>query len=91
MLCCICIQEGSSGVPPMDRLHCMQVVVDAVPANCLISTCATREFDFQAISEKDLHDITIPLDLQVGAPPSACTSIRDAATFLTARPGSAKI
>ena len=44
----------------------MQVVVDAIPPQCLVSTCATREFDFQTIREEELHDFTIPLDLPVG-------------------------
>ena len=44
----------------------MQVVVDAIPPQCLVSACATREFDFQTIKEEDLHDFTVPLDLPVG-------------------------
>ena len=44
----------------------MQVVVDAIPPQCLVSNCATREFDFQTTKEEELHDFTIPLDLPVG-------------------------
>ena len=40
--------------------------MDAVPSSCLVSTCATREFDFQTMQEAELHDILIPLELTVG-------------------------
>ena len=44
----------------------VQVVVDAIdPAN-LVSTTTTKTFDFATITEQDLHDIEIPIDLQSG-------------------------
>ena len=46
----------------------MQVVVDQIPPNVLVSNCVTKTFDFQSVTEAELHDIVIPLSLQVAAP-----------------------
>lgn len=43
----------------------LQVVVDAFDPNLLVSSCATKVFDFLTVSEADLTDISIPLSLQV--------------------------
>lgn len=44
----------------------MQVVVDAVDPQLLVSDCVTRTFDFDTIREEELHDIVIPLHLDIG-------------------------
>lgn len=45
-----------------------QVVVDQIPPNVLVSNCAIKHFDFHTCTETELHDITIPLSLQVAVP-----------------------
>lgn len=45
----------------------LQVVVDAFDPSVLVSDCATRVFDFTTVKEEELHDISIPLNLTVGA------------------------
>jgi type I protein arginine methyltransferase len=45
-----------------------QVVVDAIPPNVLVSNCTSKTFDFSTCTEAELHDIVIPLSLQVAAP-----------------------
>lgn len=45
-----------------------QVVVDAFDPSLLVSGCATRVFDFSTISESELHDFEVPLQLTVAAP-----------------------
>lgn len=42
-----------------------QVVVDAVDPQLLVSDCVTRTFDFDTIREEELHDIVIPLHLDI--------------------------
>ena len=42
-----------------------QVVVDAIDPSVLVSRAETKLYDFGAIEEEELHDITIPLDLQI--------------------------
>ena len=54
------------------------MVVDQIPPAALVSNCASKAFDFGACGERDLHDITIPLSLQVAAP---CTVHGVAAWF----------
>jgi hypothetical protein len=44
-----------------------QVVVDAIDPSVLVSRAETKLYDFGAIEEEELHDITIPLDLQISA------------------------
>ena len=44
----------------------LQVVVDAIDPSCLVSGCATRQFDFLEMQEEELYNIVIPLDLEVG-------------------------
>jgi type I protein arginine methyltransferase len=46
----------------------LQVVVDAFDPSVLVSTCETKTFDFGTITEAEMADIVIPLDLQVAAP-----------------------
>ncbi len=43
----------------------MQVVVDAFDQGVLASTCGTKIIDFGTVKESDLHDMSIPLQLQV--------------------------
>ncbi len=45
--------------------------MDAFDPSVLVSTCATKIFDFLTCSEASLQDISIPLQLQVTAP-GAC-------------------
>jgi hypothetical protein len=45
-----------------------QVVVDQIPPNVLVSNCITRTFDFLTATEAELHEIAIPLSLQVAVP-----------------------
>jgi len=45
-----------------------QVVVDAFDQSVLVSTCATKIFDFATMTEPSLYDILIPLQLQVTSP-----------------------
>ncbi|KAK9826683.1 hypothetical protein WJX74_009723 [Apatococcus lobatus] len=42
-----------------------QVVVDAIDPSVLVSACASRQFDFLEMQEQELHNIVIPLDLEV--------------------------
>lgn len=51
----------------------LQVIVDQIPPNVLVSNCATATYDFAAIQEAELFDIRIPLSLQVAVP---CTGAR---------------
>lgn len=44
----------------------LQVVVDAVDPSLLASTSTNKTFDFGTIREEELHDIEIPLALEVG-------------------------
>ena len=46
----------------------MQVVVDQLPPNVLVSNCVTQTFDFLTCTEQELQDIRIPLSLQVAVP-----------------------
>ena len=43
----------------------MQVVVDAIDPACLVSACASRQFDFLEMQEAELLNIVIPLDLEI--------------------------
>lgn len=49
-----------------------QVVVDQIPPNVLTSNCVTRTYDFLTCSEAELHDISIPISVQVGAGGGVC-------------------
>lgn len=44
----------------------MQVVVDAFDTSILVSSCETKVFDFGTCHEPELHDIQLPLRMQVG-------------------------
>ncbi len=46
--------------------HLPQVVVDAFDPTLLASTCVTKILDFLTIKEQELHDISMPLQLEVG-------------------------
>ncbi|WIA08179.1 hypothetical protein OEZ85_007633 [Tetradesmus obliquus] len=59
----------------MSRLHqpavegyFTQVVVDAFDPSVLVSDCATHVLDFATVSEEELYDINIPLNLTVAHP-----------------------
>ena len=47
--------------------------MDQIPPNVLVSNCVTHTLDFLAITEQELHEIVIPLSLQVAVP---CTGER---------------
>lgn len=49
-----------------------QVVVDAFDSAALASSCATKVFDFGTCPEQSLHNIDVPLQLQV-THPGPCT------------------
>ncbi len=44
----------------------LQVVIDAIPPAVLVSDCSSKTFDFGTISDEDLLDIKLPLQLHVG-------------------------
>lgn len=46
----------------------LQVVVDAFDPALVVSSTAVKSFDFGTISEAELQDIAIPLQLTVGLP-----------------------
>lgn len=45
--------------------------MDAIDPSVLVSACASRQFDFLEMQEQELHNIVIPLDLEVGEPGTA--------------------
>ena len=49
-----------------DGMLCIQVVVDAIDPSCLVSACASRQYDFLEMHEQELHNIVLPLDLEIG-------------------------
>lgn len=49
----------------LSPLYVVQVVVDAIDPAVLVSRAETKLYDFGTIEEDELHDITIPLDLQI--------------------------
>lgn len=54
-------------IPPPLLLRLLpQVVVDAFDPSVLVSDCATHVLDFATVSEEELYDINIPLNLTVG-------------------------
>lgn len=53
----------------------MQVVVDAIDPSVLVSACASRQFDFLEMQEQELHNVVIPLDLEVGEPQLASQAL----------------
>lgn len=42
--------------------------MDAIDPSVLVSACASRQFDFLEMQEQELHNIVMPLDLEVGEP-----------------------
>ena len=46
---------------------CVQVVVDAIDPAVLVSRSVIKLFDFLTISDTDLDDIIIPLDLTISS------------------------
>ena len=54
----------------------MQVVVDAIDPSVLVSACASRQFDFLEMQEQELHNVVIPLDLEVGEKASCTRLVR---------------
>lgn len=48
----------------------LQVVVDAIDPTVLVSQCASKTFDFGSVTEPQLTNFTIPLQLQIGG---SCT------------------
>lgn len=53
---------------PATNAYYSQVVIDQIPPHILVSNCMTHALDFMTCLESDLHDISIPLSLQVIAP-----------------------
>ncbi len=41
-------------------------MVDAFEPNVLVSDCASKVFDFGTVTEAELADITIPINVTVG-------------------------
>lgn len=46
----------------------LQVVVDAIDPSVIVSQCASKTFDFGSITDPELINFTIPLQLQIGIP-----------------------
>ena len=46
----------------------LQVVVDAIDPSVIVSQCASKTFDFGSITDPELVNFTIPLQLQIGMP-----------------------
>ena len=44
----------------------LQVVVDAIDPSVIVSQCASKTFDFGSVTEPELTNFTIPLQLQAG-------------------------
>jgi hypothetical protein len=63
-----CRPAPDSPPPACPTTPSSQVVVDAFDPGILVSGCATRVFDFATVSEAELHNIDIPLELTVGTP-----------------------
>ena len=49
--------------------------MDAIDPSVLVSACASRQFDFLEMHERELHNIVMPLDLEVGEPCLAISAL----------------
>ena len=63
----LCVQCARAQFSCSQRDWSTQVVVDAIDPSVLVSRAETKLYDFGAIEAEELHDISIPLDLQISA------------------------
>lgn len=68
----------------------LQVVVDAIDPNVIVSHCASKTFDFGSVTEPELTNFSIPLKLQMGQFAAHTITVSTCLLWLYASSGAAR-